>query len=290
VSSVGAQEERPTMPLWTTAAPGETGEIGPERTLPSRPGESQPVIRLTDVSRPTLTLYRPAKPDPKRTAVIVAPGGGYHILAYNHEGTEICEWLNSIGITAVLLKYRVPRRSEGVMQSAPLADAQRAIRSVRAHAEDWGIDPNRVGMLGFSAGGHLTVMAGLHGDQVHSDPVDEIDRGSAALNFMIPIYPAYLLDKKTQQLDEHVVVDAGTPPAFIAITFDDAERAVGSALLMAAMKRVDVPCELHVFRNGGHGYGMRQTGDPVSQWPALCEDWLVASELLTAKNEPRPDA
>ncbi len=271
------------MRLWDGDAPGETAELGPERTLPERDEKPTPIVRLTDVSTPMITVYRPEKQDPLRTAVIVAPGGGYHILAYNHEGTEICEWLNSIGVTAVLLKYRVPRRGDTEVHQVPLLDAQRAVRTVRANAEKWNIDPNRIGMLGFSAGGHLTVMTGVHGDASVASPRDAIDRESAAVQFIIPIYPAYLLDKESQGLNAAVKVDENFPPAFIAITFDDADRAVGSAELMIAMKAAGVPCELHVYRNGGHGYGMRPTGDPVAGWPRLCRDWMVASGLLSGE-------
>lgn len=269
------------LPLWPDTPPGETGKVGPEKQLPPRNEKPTPIVRITDVSKPMLTVYKPETPDRLGTAVIVAPGGGYNILAYNHEGTEVCRWLNSLGITAVLLKYRVPRRDPETFYEAPLLDAQRAIRTTRAHADDWGIDPQRIGMLGFSAGGHLTVMSGTQGTATVEQPRDAIDRESAELAFMIPIYPAYLLDQETDQLDDLIQVTPSIPPAFIAITFDDAERAVGSAMLLAAMKKVDVPCELHVFRSGGHGYGLRPSDDPVSQWPALCADWLRASGYLS---------
>ncbi len=278
-SAMAAEPE--AMPLWPGDAPGETAELGPEHAQPLRDEKPTPIIRLTDVSKPMITVYRPKKQDPARSAVIVAPGGGYSILAYNHEGSEICEWLNSIGVTAVLLKYRVPRRPGVEPHAVPLLDAQRAVRTVRANAEKWNIDPEKIGMLGFSAGGHLTVMTGVHGGDTVAQPADDIDKQSARINFMIPIYPAYLLDKKTQQLETAINIDKDFPPAFIAITYDDAERAVGAAQLLIAMKAVNVPCELHVYRNGGHGYGMRPSGNAVAKWPALCQDWMLASGLLT---------
>ncbi|WP_068134569.1 alpha/beta hydrolase [Roseimaritima ulvae] len=279
--SASAAAEPESMPLWSGDAPGETAELGPERTQPLRNEKPTPIIRLTDVTKPMITVYRPEKQDPARSVVIVAPGGGYNILAYNHEGSEICEWLNSIGVTAVLLKYRVPRRPDVEPHAVPLLDAQRAVRTVRANAEKWNIDSDKIGMLGFSAGGHLTVMTGVHGDDTVAQPADDIDKQSARINFMIPIYPAYLLNKETQQLETSIKVDKDFPPAFIAITYDDAERAVGAAQLLIAMKSVNVPCELHVYRNGGHGYGMRPTGNAVAQWPKLCQDWMLASGLLT---------
>ncbi len=274
--------QEPPVKLWPTNPPAETLQLGSERTLPARDKQGASIERLTDVSEPTLTLYRPENPDPHNTAVIVAPGGGYNLLAYSHEGTEICQWLNSLGVTAVLLKYRVPRRhGNQVVQEVPLLDASRAVRMVRTKAEQWGIEPTRIGMLGFSAGGHLAVMTASRGDRAVADPIDAIDQVSSALDFVIPIYPAYLLNPETGQLHESIEVSEDFPPAFIAITYDDAERAVGAAMLLAAMKRVSVPCELHVYRSGGHGYGMRATGFPVANWPHLCRDWLVASGLLS---------
>ncbi|QDS91387.1 Acetylxylan esterase precursor [Roseimaritima multifibrata] len=273
-------QDRAEIPLWPAAAPGETGDVEPEHALPKRENENPPKLRIGNVSKPVMTLFKPENPDPKGTTVIVAPGGGYSILAYSHEGSEICEWLNSIGVTAVLLKYRVPRRSEENFHELPLMDAQRAIRMVRSKAAEWNINPDRIGMLGFSAGGHLTVMAGTNGGKASYEAVDEIDQLSPQLNFMIPIYPAYLLNKKTNQLNTNIVVNKDIPPAFIAITFDDSERAVGAAMLLVAMKKVDVPCELHVYRNGGHGYGMRASKNAVSKWPELCRDWFAASGLI----------
>jgi acetyl esterase/lipase len=174
-----------------------------------------------------------------------------------------------------VLKYRVPRRDQGVLQEQPLQDVQRAIRQVRAGPDKWGVNPDKVGVLGFSAGGHLTVMAGTKYGEKTYEKVDAADDQSARPNFMVPIYPAYLDDKeKPGQLSPLVKVTKETPPAFIAITHDDANRARYSALFYAELQAKDVPGEIHVFVKGGHGYGMRDRGRPVKQWPAMCADWM----------------
>ncbi|MEZ6088899.1 MAG: alpha/beta hydrolase [Pirellulaceae bacterium] len=241
-----------TIRIWPDQAPGETKSIGPERIMPSKDEKPRPIIRLTDVSEPMLTVYPAANPASTGTAVIVCPGGGYNILAYNHEGTEICEWLNSIGVTAFLLKYRVPRRDPETPHELPLQDAQRAVRLVRSRAEKWSVDPERIGMLGFSAGGHLTVMAGTHAETETYPPVDVADQVDARPNFLIPIYPVYLVDKSdATKLDPLVKVDAKTPPTFTAITYDDADRAIGAALLFIALKQNKVPAELHIYHKEG---------------------------------------
>lgn len=280
LSCAYAQGERPVLKLWPQGAPGETQPIGPERVLPTQPGQRQ-AIRLTDVSEPTLTLYRAPADKATGTAVLVAPGGGYNILAWDLEGTEIAEWLNSIGVTAILLKYRVPRRDQKEPFRAPLQDAQRALRLARYHAPDWGFDPHRLGMLGFSAGGHLTVLAGTHWDQNTYEAVDEADQLSCRPDFLIPIYPAYLGEPdKPWELSPHIRVTKQTPPAFIAITYDDQDRGAQAALLLVEFKKHGVPAELHVFLQGGHGYGLRPSERPVSQWPKLCEQWMRELGLL----------
>ncbi len=275
-----AAAERPVLKVWPDGAPGETGAIGPEREVEGKPG-ARKVIRLTDISEPTLTLYRAPKNRATGTGVLIAPGGGYHILAWDLEGTEVAEWLNSIGVTAVILKYRVPRRDKEHPHRAPLQDAQRAMRLVRQHVAEWGLSPDRIGMLGFSAGGHLTVMVGTHWDEQTYEPVDEADKLSSRPDFLIPIYPAYLGDKDDPwRLSPLVRVNAQTPPTFIAVTYDDKLRGAQAALLLVELKKHDVPAELHVFLKGGHGYGLRPSKDPVSQWPKLCEQWMRAMGLL----------
>ena len=268
-----------TVNVWPAAAPGETGKIGPQRVLPPR--GTKKVTRITDVSTPTLTLYRPAAEKATGCAVLVCPGGGYHILAYDLEGTEVAQWLNALGVTALLLKYRVPRRDKDAPYVAPLQDAQRALRLARSHAKDWGIDPKRLGILGFSAGGNLAVMASVCWDKPAYEPIDDVDRLSCRPDFQIPIYPAYLFDKKDRsRLSPLLRITDKTPPAFIVVTHDDADRDVYAALYYAALKRAGVAGELHIFLKGGHGYGLRPSERPVSHWPQLCAHWLKELGLL----------
>jgi acetyl esterase/lipase len=270
---------RPVLKVWPADVPGETGDIGEETATAS--GPPKPVTRVSNVSQPTIAVYRAPKDKANGCAVVVCPGGGYNILAYDLEGTEVAEWLNSIGVTAIVLKYRVPRRDKEQPEAAPLQDVQRAIRLVRKNAQEWGVDSARIGVLGFSAGGHLTVMAGTHWDRTTYEPVDEADSLSCRPDFLVPIYPAYLGDKEDPtQLSPLVRVNKETPPTFVAITQDDSDRAIYAALLLVALKRANVPAELHIYSRGGHGYGLRPSDNPVSTWPARCEDWMRASGVL----------
>jgi acetyl esterase/lipase len=272
--------EHVTLKLWPGGAPGDTGVTGPEREVPPKEGERK-VIRLTDISEPAITLYRVPRTKANGTGVLIAPGGGYRILAWDLEGTEIAEWLNSIGVTAVILKYRVPRRDEDNPHQAPLQDAQRAMRLVRKNAKAWGIDPGRLGMLGFSAGGHLTVLTGTHWDENTYDRVDDADDLSSRPDFLVPIYAAYLGDKEDPwKLNPLVRVTEKTPPVFMAVTYDDQDRGAQAALLLAELKKKGVPAELHIFAKGGHGYGLRPSADPVSGWPKLCEQWMRVAGLM----------
>ena len=283
-ASLAAAENAPVLPVlevWPGDVPGETEDIGEETATTS--GQPRSVTRIKNVSQPTITVFRAPPDTANGCAVVVCPGGGYNILAYDLEGTEIAQWLNSIGVTAVVLKYRVPRRDKEQPHTAPLQDVQRAIRLVRKNSQQWGVDPARVGVLGFSAGGHLTVMAGTHWDRTTYEPVDEADSQSCRPDFLVPIYPAYLGDKENpSQLSPLVRVNQKTPPTFVAITQDDSDRAIYAALLLVALKRADVPAELHIYSRGGHGYGLRPSDNPVSSWPKRCEDWMRVSGFLRA--------
>lgn len=260
------------LKLWPAGAPGETGLTGREAAVAVE-GE-RPIIRIENVSEPRLEFHPGTFRDPGRCAVLVAPGGGYNILAWDLEGTEIAEWLNSLGIPAVLLKYRVPRRSSELPHAAPLQDAQRAMRLVRQHAREWNINPDCVGMLGFSAGGNLTVLTSTHEESTYP-AIDAADQLPSRPNFMVPVYPAYLTDNtQPTGLRPLIRIDEKTPPAFIVITQDDEDRAVGAASLFNALKQAGVPAELHIFVRGGHGYGLRSTQRPVTSWPHLCEAWM----------------
>lgn len=276
------EAERLTLPLWPELAPGEVaGEVGPEGEKPSKPGE-QGILRITNVSTPTLTVY-PADPQKSNgAAVLVCPGGGYGILAYEHEGTDVCNWLNKLGITGILLKYRVPRRKDRAKHEAPLQDSQRAIGLVRKHAKDWGINPSKLGILGFSAGGHLSVMT-LTSFQSRTYPrMDDADDLSCRPDFGILVYPAYLVDRTSRDaLFPEVVINKETPPCFFVHTGDDHVPAEGSALAYLALEKAGVVGnELHLFPFGGHGYGMRKTDRAVSDWPDRAASWMRATGWL----------
>ncbi|MCL2623401.1 MAG: alpha/beta hydrolase [Planctomycetaceae bacterium] len=274
-----AAEPMIELKLWPGVAPGEKdGVIGPEKAEAG--DETPPIIRVSNVTVPTLTVYQPSPEKATGACVVIFPGGGYHILAYNHEGTEIAEWLNSLGVTAVVVKYRVPRRPDQPKHLAALQDAQRAIRLVRQNAEAWEIDPDRIGVLGFSAGGHLTLMAATNYDEKVYEPVDDADQLSARPNFAAPIYLAYARGESADMrrvdlpLDDHVKITPQTPPMFLSVTDDDFVGPMGSVQVYAKMVENKVPCELHVFVQGGHGYGIRPDRGPAAEWNVLCEKWM----------------
>jgi len=266
-----------TLNVWPDTVPGENGDIGEERFQPPRTG-AKPVRRLTNVTKPAITVYRAAKEKNTRTAVLICPGGGYSILAWDLEGTEVAEWLNSIGITGIVLKYRVPRRKDRQKHDAPLQDAQRAMSLVRQHADDWDIDPERIGILGFSAGGHLSAAASTNFDRRHYDAVDSTDNVSCRPDFAVLIYPAYLID--SHGLAPEIRVTDRTPPTFFAHAGDDRISSENSISMYLALKKSNVPAELHVYASGGHGFGLRPSVHPASRWPLRCEQWMRSRGLL----------
>jgi len=211
----------PTFDLWPGAVPGEKGNIGAEMRQPPKAGENPPVVRLTNVTKPTVTVYKPAKEKDTGAAVVIAPGGGYTILAYEHEGTQVAEWLQSIGVTGVLLKYRVPRRPDAPKGEPPvwaLQDAQRAMSLTRSKAAEWGIDPKRIGMLGFSAGGHLTAWTATNPDKRAYDAIDDVDKVSSRPDFAVLIYPGGMIDRQSKdRLAPEIRVSKETPPCFLTV-------------------------------------------------------------------------
>lgn len=249
--------------------------------LIGRPVAGRPVIRLGDVATPTITVMKPAADAPQsRTAVVICPGGGHRILAWDLEGTEVAEWLNSIGVTAILLKYRVPARNPERIYESAVQDAQRAMRVVRQHAEEWDLDPERIGILGFSAGGQTAALTCVMHRESLYDAVDDVDQLSSKPNFAILVYPAWLIKDDNSALLPEVVIDEQTPPMFLAHAYDDGVRVENSLLLSLACKKVGVPVDLHVYATGGHGFGLRETEEPCSRWPAACTAWLKRSGLL----------
>lgn len=282
-----ALAQKPSEPilLWPGVAPGDAGiDVGAEtETTPIKPDENPAtyISRVGKVTKPTITLYRPSKEKANGAAVVVCPGGGYSILAMNLEGTEVCTWLNSIGVTAILLKYRVPVRPGQPRYQGPLQDAQRAIGIVRHRATEWGIDPHRIGILGFSAGGHLSAAASTNYDARTYPQVDDADKESSRPDFTVLIYPAYLThNDDLTTLAPEIKVNAQTPQAFIAMTQDDPVHVQNAFVYATALTNAKVPAELHIFPKGGHGYGLRPSPNMVSHWPQRVEGWLTAQGLL----------
>jgi acetyl esterase/lipase len=274
------------IPLWPSGAPGEKGDIGPERDM-TKAGDGlpggKPVIRLGNVTNPTITLYRPPQEKDTGAAMVVCPGGGYSILAMDLEGTEVCQWLNSAGVTGVLLKYRVPARKGAERYTAPLQDAQRAVGLVRSHAAEWHIDPKRIGIMGFSAGGHLSAVASTHFEKRTYEPVDEADQASCRPDFTMLIYPAYLIRKEGPDLAPELTVTSNTPPTFLVQAEDDPVHVENSLFYYLALQNAKVPAEMHLFADGGHGYGLRDSDKAVISWPKRAEEWMRGLGVLEGK-------
>lgn len=270
---IGWSDEPTVISIWPGKAPGETGDAGPEVAQPNKPGEVPPVIRLTNVSQPTLTVMMPAKEKRYGTAVIICPGGGYNILAWNKEGLEVAEWFNSIGVSAFVLKYRTPTAKREIPWQAPAQDAQRAIRIVRSRAAEWDLKPDRIGLMGFSAGGSAAANASIKSETRLYDPIDTADQLSCRPDFVALIYPAYLVDAQGQ-LKADLAVTKQTPPMFLAHAFNDGVTCENSVQLFLALKKAGVPADLHVYSTGGHGFGLRPSDHVISTWPKRCEDWL----------------
>ncbi len=278
VASFSAHAE--PIRVWPGEAPDEPAGI--EAKKAKAVTGSDGVIRIPYVDTPELHHFPAPAAKATGTCIIVCPGGGYGKLAWNKEGTEVATWLNTLGVEAVVLKYRVPRRDRDKPHPWPLQDLQRSIRIVRSKAAAWKIDTDRVGVMGFSAGGHLCAMASSHYGEQSYKPIDAIDKLDARPSFVGLIYPAYLGNARQDatKLDPLVKIDVFTPPTFIAITHDDGDRAIFAALYYAELKRQRVPGELHVYSKGGHGYGLRPSSNPVSTWPARMGDWLRSSGWL----------
>lgn len=270
--------------LWPQGAPGQTNSPGEEHDS-SKPGQGlvagKPVIRLANVSKPTITVYRPLRAKDTGAAVVICPGGGYNILAYDLEGTEIAEWLNSIGVTGVLLKYRVPSPKGPERARAPLQDAQRALGLARQRAAEWGLDPKRIGIMGFSAGGNLSALASCNYEKRTYEPVDAADQASCRPDFAMLIYGAFLSSKdEGGKLPPELPVTTNTPPTFLAQAEDDKIGVENSIYYYLALKNAKVSAEMHLYPTGGHGYGLRPTEHTVTTWPQRAEQWMRALGVL----------
>lgn len=273
-----------TMPLWPDGPPGNPPSPGPEKdiTAPTdRLVAGKPFIHLTNISAPTITVFSPPRDKQTGAAVVVFPGGSYRILAIDLEGTEICHWLNSLGVTAVLLKYRVPNSGPYPKSSAAFEDAERAVSLVRSHAEEWHIDPRRIGVLGFSAGAHLAAtLSNLYETRIYK-PVDAADTVSCRPDFSLIIYPGYLaMADQNFVLNPALKINPNGPPTFLVQAEDDPVHVENSLTYYLALKKAKIPAEMHLFSTGGHGYGMRATGNPTARWPQLAEVWLHTIGVL----------
>jgi acetyl esterase/lipase len=272
-----------TLDVWPHGAPGAQPNPAAEAdttTPKDRVVAGRRVIRIGNVTTPTLTLYTPSGKS-TGAAVVVFPGGGYRILAIDLEGTEVCDWLNSIGITCVLLKYRVPDTGPYPKSAAALQDAQRALGIVRAHAAEWNIDAHRIGVLGFSAGGHLAAALSTHFDKRIYDPIDAADELNCRPDFAVIIYPGYLaIAEQNFAPNADIHVTEQTPPTFLAQAEDDPVHVENSNVYFLALKNAKVPAEMHLYAQGGHGYGLRRTELPVTAWPQLVETWLHTIKIL----------
>jgi len=266
-------------PIWPGAIPDATPPEGPLEVDKTTPQDKRiagkPLIRLGNVAVPTMTVY-PAKGKNTGAAVVVFPGGGYTILAIDLEGTEVCDWLTSSGVTCVLLKYRVPKSGPYPKSPMALEDAQRTVGLVRFHAAEWHIDPHKIGVLGFSAGAHLAAAVSTHFNQRLYKPVDAADAVSCRPDFAVVIYPGYLaLADKNFAFNADLLVTKDTPPTFLLQTEDDLVAHVESSLrYYEALKAAEVPVEMHLYTEGLHGYGLRRTKLPVTGWPQLVDVWL----------------
>ncbi|HEX3146638.1 MAG TPA: alpha/beta hydrolase [Gemmataceae bacterium] len=284
LSPLVATAAEPTIiDLWPGRPPGETKELPPEADI-NKPTDAlvggRKILKITNVSKPTLAIYRPEKDKDTGAAMIICPGGGHFILAYDHEGTETAEFLAKHGVTGIVLKYRVPSRDKDKRWLAAVHDAQRAIRLVRSKADEWKIDPNRIGILGFSAGGETAGLATLLCAKDLYPAIDDVDKVSARPDFTALIYPAYLVNKAKTGLEDYAKPTKTTPPMFLVYAYDDPVDPRNALYLALAMKDVGVSCELHMYATGGHGYGMRDTGHPVNSFPDRLVEWMTKQGYL----------
>lgn len=267
------------VPIWPKEPPDAHPVAGPEEMKTVKDpliSGGKPWIQTDNVSQPTMTVYSPKG---KNTGVaVVFPGGGYRVLAIDLQGTEICDWLTSKGITAVLLKYRVPTPRLGPYRESALAlqDAQRTVGLVRLRAAEWHIDPHKIGVIGFSAGGHMVTAISTHFNERLYPAVDAADKESCRPDFAIALYPGHLSNDDTNcELNPNIPVTSNTPPTFLLQAQDDPVNSVNNSLVYyIALKNAGVPVEMHLYAQGGHAFGVRRTKFPITDWPQLVEKWL----------------
>ena len=272
-----AQEKSPNaiepslnLPLWDQYAPGEnTRDAG--TALATRKTDNPLITRVEKITFPTLDVFPAERPNGK--AVLILPGGGFRYVVTDLEGSEAAKWLNDLGITAFVLRYRTSESREEAWKR-PLQDSQRAIRLIRANADRWKINPKQIGLLGFSAGGQVASIH-LTAKDASYPSADAIDQQSHRPNIGILIYPWRIYDDAKQLLISPIGVDSNTPPTFLVHTHDDASTSLGAVMFYAALKQNNIPAELHVYQNGGHGYGTRsRPNSAIGSWKDRGTDWL----------------
>lgn len=293
-----ARAENPVLTLWPGTPPGppSLGQ-GDEVDTTQEDGHKIAkgrVVRLGNVTQPSMEVFLPPPGNATGTAVIICPGGGFNILAMDLEGTEVADWLNTQGIAGIVLKYRTPTGAYGdELETAPAApelqagkramgpmmDAQRALSLTRAHAEEWKLDPARIGILGFSAGGHTAALAACAQGTRAYNKIDATDEHSCAANFALLIYPAWLV-KGDGVLRPEFKVDKNTPPMFFTHASDDPINCLSSTTLFNALKKSNIRADLHIYAHGGHGYGLRPTATPVTHWPEQANAWFRDTGLI----------
>jgi acetyl esterase/lipase len=280
VSLVGTglgEEPSQLIRVWPDFAPGETTK-SPGEALPRRLNENPPATRITKITAPQLEVYAASKETASGAAVLICPGGAYNYVVRDNEGSEAAEWLNSHGVTAFVLRYRTKDGTEPIWKR-PLQDAQRSLSLIRSRASEWSLDTKKIGIIGFSAGGQVAALTATNHAKRTYDPLDAIDKQPCRADFAMLIYPWRLANE--QQLMEQLTVDKSTPPTFLVHAHNDNSSSLSSILFYLALKTHRVDAELHIYRSGGHGYGLRPVdGSHVSTWPARAADWLESSGWL----------
>jgi len=278
--------EPKVVPVWPETPPGPPAKVTGEEYDRMKPTDrlvgGKNVMKITNVANAEMHIYPAPEETATGAACIICPGGGYNILAWNLEGTEVAEWFNSIGVTGIVLKYRTPTGPHGDpgKWQGPVMDAQRALSLARTHAKEWQIDPERIGILGFSAGGNLAAHTAVKKGNRLYKPIDDVDKASCAPDFAMLIYPAYISDKAGKLTAGFDKVNQETPPMFFVHAANDRVTPLSSVLLFAELEKVDVPGELHIYPTGGHGYGLRPTDQAVTHWPKRAGEWLKEGGFL----------
>jgi endo-1,4-beta-xylanase len=280
----GAATQGESVPLWANGAPGSEA-LRDKKEVIAPPAGPHDSVKVSSIHNPSLLVYLPPKEKATGAAMIVAPGGGHRFLSIDTEGTNVAEWLNSIGVAAFVLKYRLAREegSPYKVEVDPYADAQRAIRTIRSRAKEWGVDPARVGIMGFSAGGEVAMLASTKFDAGKPDAADPIERQSSRPDFQILIYPGIQAEK--------VEVGKDTPPTFLLCADNDKGPSTAIPAVYLALKKAGVPAELHVYASGGHGFGYQPTDNRpnviYATWVARLQDWMADVGMSPAKRSAK---